>query len=50
VLGSTNVSYSITAWSNLGSALETPPGSGNYQFTDTQATNNPSRFYRVRSP
>ena len=50
VLASTDISYSITAWSNIGSALETPPGSGTYQFTDTQATNYPHRLYRVRSP
>ncbi len=35
-------------WTALGAASEAPPGQ--YQFTDWQATNNPRRFYRVRSP
>ena len=37
-------------WSNLGPATEIPPGSGQFQFTDHQATNHPQRFYRVSSP
>jgi len=48
--GSTNVSAPLNTWLNLGPAVETPPGSGQYQFTDLQATNNPLRFYRIRSP
>lgn len=50
VFASTNVALPFNAWSNLGPALETPASSGNYQFTDPQATNNVVRFYRVRSP
>jgi alpha-tubulin suppressor-like RCC1 family protein len=48
VLAATNPSLSTAAWNPLGSATETPPGQ--YQFTDSQALNNPMRFYRVRSP
>jgi Chlamydia polymorphic membrane protein (Chlamydia_PMP) repeat len=50
VLASTNVALPITTWTNLGPAMESPVGSGNFQFTDPQATNIPQRFYRVRSP
>lgn len=50
VLASTNPAIPLSAWSNLGTASEVPPGSGYFQFTDPQATNNPHRFYRVRSP
>lgn len=50
VLANANVASLPNAWSELGPATETPAGSGQYQFTDTQATNNLLRFYRVRSP
>jgi hypothetical protein len=50
VLGSTNMALPFGAWSELGPALETPPGSGQFQFTDPQAVNHPQRYYRVRSP
>jgi hypothetical protein len=32
----------------LGDVKEVSPG--NFQFTDFQATNNPQRYYQVRSP
>lgn len=35
-------------WTVLGAMTETSPGQ--FQFTDSQATNHPQRFYRVRSP
>jgi hypothetical protein len=50
VLASTNVSLPTSNWSTIGPASETPPGSGQFQFTDPQATNHPQRFYRVQSP
>jgi N-acetylneuraminic acid mutarotase len=50
VLASTNVAAPLNTWSNLGTATETPPGSGQFLFTDSQATNYPRRFYRVSSP
>jgi alpha-L-arabinofuranosidase len=50
VLASTNLALPMSAWSNLGTAVESPPNSGQYQFTDSQATNSPQRFYRVRAP
>ena len=50
VLASTNVALPITTWINIGPAVESPIGSGQFQFTDPQATNFPQRYYRVRVP
>jgi hypothetical protein len=50
VLASTNLALPMSIWWNLGPALESPVGSGQFQFTDLQATNNSIRYYRVRSP
>ncbi len=50
VLGSTNLALPINSWSNLGTAVESPAGSGQFQFTDPQAANNIQRYYRVRTP
>ncbi len=48
ILDATNVSLPLSNWTVLGTATEAPPGQ--YQFTDPQATNSATRFYRVRSP
>ncbi len=48
VFGTTNLSAPFTNWTALGNATEI--SSGSYQFTDTQTTNCPQRFYRVRQP
>jgi len=50
VFASTNVALPFNAWSNLGPAVETSPGSGQFQFTDPQSTNYTERYYRVKSP
>lgn len=50
VLASTNLAAPLNNWFNLGPAVESPVGSGQFSFTDPQATNNPAQFYRVRSP
>jgi len=50
VLGSTNLALPLTNWTVIGPAVESPAGSGNYQFTDTQNTNQTTQYYRVRSP
>ncbi len=50
VFASTNVALPFNSWSNLGPAFETPANSGQYQFTDPQATNFATRYYRVKSP
>jgi hypothetical protein len=48
VLASTNAGLPLASWNVLGSVTEI--SSGQYQFTDLQATNQPLCFYRVRSP
>ena len=48
VLASSDVALPPSNWTLLGSVTETSPGQ--FQFSDPQATNNPQRFYRVRSP
>ena len=48
VWGTTNLTLPFSKWQNLGHPAEVT--SGNYQFTDVQATNKPARFYKVTSP
>ncbi len=50
VFAATNAALPFNTWSNLGPAVESPVGSGEFRFTDLQATNYPRRFYRLRSP
>jgi hypothetical protein len=50
VLATTNLSQSLSNWTPIGFVTESPVGSGQFPFTDTQATNYPQRYYRVRSP
>jgi len=48
VFATTDLTLPTTNWTTLGSATEV--SSGQFQFTDTQAANFRSRFYRVSSP
>ena len=48
VLATPDVGWPLSNWSLLGPA--TPLSNGLFQFNDTQATNFPQRFYRVRQP
>jgi hypothetical protein len=50
VLATTNMTVPANTWTTIGVAAETPPGSSHYEFTDSQTTNNPQRFYRVVWP
>ena len=47
VFGTTNSPLSSTNWVPIGSVTELSPGQ--YQFIDQDITNNPQRFYRIRS-
>jgi hypothetical protein len=49
VLASTNLALPFSQWSNVGTVLESPLGSGLYPFTDVQGTNYSRRFYTVES-
>src|ERR1035438_3313092 len=44
VLASTNLALPFSQWSNLGTAVESPLGSGQYPFMDMPATNYSRRF------
>jgi alpha-tubulin suppressor-like RCC1 family protein len=48
VLAATNPAVPLSNWTSLTGLTET--SSGQFQFTDPQATNTPRRFYRVRTP
>ncbi len=48
VLATTNLSLPSSDWAVLGVAIEVSPGQ--FQFADTEATNNPRRYYQLRSP
>ena len=48
VLSATNSAVPFTNWTTLGGVPDVAPG--RFRFTDVQATNSPTRFYRVRSP
>jgi len=46
--GSTNAKAPLSNWSSLGLVPEATPG--HFQLTDPRASNQPQRFYRIRSP
>jgi hypothetical protein len=50
VFATTNLALPFSQWANLGLALESPIGSGQFQFTDPQTATNVQRFYSVVSP
>jgi hypothetical protein len=50
VIASTNVALPSSSWPQIGFASEDPVGSRQFPFVDTQATNYPQRYYRVKSP
>ncbi len=48
VIAATDTALPTANWTTLGPVTET--SSGNYQFTDTTASGNAKRFYRVKQP
>ncbi len=50
VVTTTNVALPLSGWTPISYAVEVPAGSGQYQFIDTPAPNEPQRFYGVASP
>jgi phosphodiesterase/alkaline phosphatase D-like protein len=47
ILSTTNLT---SPWSVIGTAVESPAGSGNYQFTNSLPATNPATFYMWRQP
>jgi hypothetical protein len=50
ILGTNNLAAPQASWPVIGAAIESPSGSGNYQFTDPNPTTNGTRFYILRQP
>ena len=50
VYASSNVASPVHAWIPLGPAVESPLGSGRYQFLDPASGSPPQRYYHLRSP
>lgn len=50
VLGTNNIAAPKATWPVVGTAVENPAGSGQYQFTDPSPDTNTTRFYLLRQP
>ncbi len=50
ILATNNIAATIANWPVIGTAVENPAGSGNYQFTDPNPATNSTRFYILRQP
>ena len=50
ILATNNVTAPKANWPVVGTAVESPASSGNYQFTDPSPATNTTRFYLLRQP
>jgi hypothetical protein len=50
VLGTNDLTAPITTWPVVGAVVETPSGSGHYEFIDSNPATNGTWFYRLRQP
>ena len=50
VLATNDITASKANWPVIGTAVESPAGSGNYQFTDPNPATNGARYYLLRQP
>ena len=50
ILATNNLTAPKATWPVIGTAVESPASSGNYQFTDVNAATNTTRFYLLRQP
>ncbi len=50
VLGTNNLAVPTINWPVVGAAVESPAGSGQYQFTDPNPATNANTFYILRQP
>ncbi len=50
ILATNNLNATKANWPVVGTAVESPASSGNYQFTDPSPATNTTRFYLLRQP
>ncbi|MDB6065049.1 MAG: hypothetical protein JWR26_1257 [Pedosphaera sp.] len=50
ILGTNNVTAPVATWPVVGTAVESPAGSGQYHFTDPHPATNGAQFYILRQP
>lgn len=50
VRGTNNLTAPKSTWPIIGPAVENPPGSGSYQFTDPNPATNSAEFYIISNP
>jgi hypothetical protein len=50
VLATNDLTAPVSTWPKIGSAIESPAGSGNYQFTNSAPATNGSLYYILRQP
>jgi len=50
VLATNNVAAPLATWPVIGTVSDNPPGSGQYQFTDSNLATNKQVFYILRYP
>ncbi len=50
VLATNNLAAPMSTWPVVGQAIETPVGSGNYQYTNSVTATNAQLFYLLRQP
>jgi hypothetical protein len=50
IVATNNLAAPVATWPAIGTATESPAGSGSYHFSDPSAASNPQRFYLLRQP
>ncbi len=50
ILATNNLTVPKTNWPVIGTAVESPSGSGHYQFNDPHPATNSTQFYILRQP
>ncbi|MEP6662128.1 MAG: hypothetical protein ABJC04_00565 [Verrucomicrobiota bacterium] len=50
IVSSTDIATPLSSWTVVGTATESPAGSGQFQFTDSSPATSSQRFYTVRLP
>jgi hypothetical protein len=50
ILSTNNLTVPVSSWPVIGTAVESPAGSGQYQFTNSLPATNPASYYLWRQP